>query len=116
MKPIIAQLGDYVPKTYACSHWKSFPPPYSTSGLTAIELRTQGYIQETDYQRMLVWLRICGLTQMDMIKCSGCEHVRVAEIKDGLPVLTDLGSNHSVPAVDRTTIELNASRMQRGNK
>ena len=97
---------------YACEHWKNFPPPFSSSGMTAIELRTLGHLDEPAYHRMMVWKRVCGMLTMDMSKCKTCDHIRVATIKDGLPVLTTLDGSHSVPAVDLPTMELNATRMR----
>jgi hypothetical protein len=75
-------------------------------------LRKDGYIQEPEYQRMLVWKKMCGLLVMDEPKCLQCNQVRIAEVKNGLPVLSKLDGSHSVPAVDLPTLELNIHRMQ----
>ena len=115
MKPLVlpnAENPTDHPVIYACAHWRSFPVPFAATGVAPEELRRQGYIGEPEYQRMLVWKRICGLLDMNPDKCLKCEHVRVAEVKAGLPVLTAMDGSHSVPAVDLPTLELNAHRMQ----
>jgi len=113
MKPFVKSDSEDQPQIiYACAHWRSFPPPYASSGFAPEELRKNGYIGESDYQRMLVWKRVCGLQEMVPDKCLNCEHLRIAEIKKGLPVLTTTDGSHSVPAVDLPTLELNAARMK----
>jgi hypothetical protein len=111
MKPLTLPDPEGTPVIYACAHWRSFPPPFSSTLQSPEDLRKQGYLQESDYQRMLVWKRMCGLLVMDESKCMKCEHVRVAEIRKGLPVLTTMDGSLSVPAVDLPTMELNARRM-----
>lgn len=99
------------PVIYACAHWRSFPPPFVVAGMTVEEARVKGFVTENEYQRMLVWQRTCGLTEMALDKCLSCPHVRTAGYdKRGLPVLTTLDGTLSVPAVDMPTIELNNQR------
>ena len=111
MKPFVRPATDTDPQIiFACAHWRSFPPPFASAGMTPEELRLKGHIQEVDYQRMLVWKRVCGLTEMLPDKCMKCPHIRIAEIKNHLPVLTTLDRTHSVPAVDLPTVEMYARR------
>lgn len=113
MKPFVkTETEDHPQIVYACAHWRSFPPPYASSGLAPEVLRKDGHIGEHDYQRMLVWKRVCGLLDMVPDQCMKCDHLRIAEIKKGLPVLTTTDGSHSVPAVDLPTLELNAGRMK----
>ncbi len=112
MKPFVkTETEDHPQIVYACAHWRSFPPPYASSGLAPEVLRKDGHIGEHDYQRMLVWKRVCGLLDMVPDQCMKCDHLRIAEIKKGLPVLTTIDGSHSVPAVDLPTLELNAHRI-----
>lgn len=105
------------PPIYACAHWRSFPPPFSGSGMSPQELRTKGMLRENDYQRMLVWQKMCGLFEMETGQCMKCPHIRIAEFnKRGLPVLTTLDGTLSVPAVDMPTMELNARQMANHNR
>lgn len=114
MKPLVIQdeTTGGKPTIYACAHWRSFPPPFTSSGLSAEDLRMLGYIKDPEYQRMLVWRRICGMQEMDVGKCMQCEHIRIAEVHKGLPVLTTMDGSHSVPAVDLPTLELNLHRIR----
>lgn len=115
MKPLLSKSSSGADVINACVHWKSFPPPFSTSGVPPESLRSSGHVTESEYHRLKTWERVCGLVIMEHDKCSKCEHFRVAEIKDGLPVLTSK-SGMSVPAVDIATLELNASRIYSNNR
>ena len=113
MKPFTVPAAEpnKPPVIYACAHWRSFPPPFVTAGLTVEEARVKGLVTENEYQRTLVWQRTCGLTDMVQDKCLTCPHVRIAGYdKRGLPVLTTLDGSLSVPAVDLPTLELNGRR------
>lgn len=114
MKPLVTTANDQ-PIIYACAHWRSFPPFGASGPLSPEELRAQGHIQESEYQRFLVWKRVCGLTKMDAEKCMKCPLIRIAETKKGLPVLTTLDKTHSVPAVDLPTLELRPQGIQKAH-
>lgn len=105
MKPMLLAKDDQ-PTIYACSHWKVFPPNGAGGAYSLEQLYRAGKLDRTDYQRALVWQRMCGLTVMEPTKCLMCPHARIAEIKNGLPVLTKLDGSLSIPAVDLPTLEV----------
>lgn len=87
--------------TFACVHWKHWPPIEATSAVSVEELRREGRITESQYAQFKVWKRVCGLTEMDAEKCLECPHVRKAEVRDHLPCLVTLDGNLVSPLADR---------------
>ena len=98
------------PETLVCVHWRSFPPRGAivASGRTPEELRAQKVINEPEYQRVLVWQKVCGLTVMTPEKCLTCPHARTAELRRGLPTLVSLDKKIAVPSLDMPSLESSA--------
>jgi hypothetical protein len=95
------------PITIACVHWKTFPPAVIASGegKNADELRALGLLGENEHQQALVWERVCGLFSMQAGKCLTCPHVRVAGVKNYLPVLSTLDGSLATTVIDLPSLE-----------
>lgn len=91
----------------ACAHWRTFPPITAFYETTPEDLRARKVLKETDYQRYKIWERICNRKVMDGTECLICPHARLAEIRNGLPVLVSLDGLIVVPTVDLPTLEVN---------
>lgn len=68
-----------------CQYEEQWPPAHALIGESFEDQRAQGLLDESTYERVKVWQRVCGLTAMDAEKCSGCEHAMV-ELHKGQPV------------------------------
>ncbi len=90
--------------TYACAHWRSFPPLGAGSG-TAEQVRSEGRLDESDYQRFKVWEKVCGQVSMAPDHCLSCPFVRTLEFRAHLPVLVSLDGTLVTPTLDMTTLE-----------
>lgn len=93
--------------TFACVHFRTFPPLSAIVGVTPEQLRDQGKMSPQDYQQAKVWERICGLTEMDLYgKCVDCPHIRYLEKRTGgkPPCLTTLDGKMKTPLVDIPTL------------
>lgn len=104
MKPLRIVEGDK-PVSYACAHWRTWPPPAMKVGLTPEELRAGGDVNEVQYQRIKVWERVCNLLEMEIEKCRTCPHVRRLDVRDHVPVLVSMDGSIVTPAVDIPTFE-----------
>ena len=71
--------------SFACAHWRSFPPIEAYQGEGADALRAAGVIDDVQRQRVQVWERVCGLLRMDDSKCRTCPHVRWVEVRQAHP-------------------------------
>lgn len=89
----------------ACAHWKTFPPLAAALGKSSAELWAQHLVTEADYQRYKIWEQICGLFLMDETKCLHCPHVRLAQMKQYLPVLVSLDGKIVTPTLDLPSLE-----------
>ena len=98
------------PEALVCAHWRSFPPKGAVveSGANPEELRKKKLITEPEYQRLLVWQKVCGLLKMDPDKCLTCPHARTAGFKRGLPVLVTLDGKLATPTLDLPSLESSA--------
>jgi len=105
-----AQDADGKELRLVCVHWRSFPPPTAYDAENIEANRKAGLVSATDYQKHLVWARICGLTHMDRRKCRNCPHVRHLVQVEHLWVLRTVDGKISVPVVDLPTLESLLSR------
>jgi len=115
LKPIGIQTK-FGPTQIVCVHWRDFPPKAYIleviQGKSIEQLRTEGAVSPVEYQKYLVWKRICGLGAMKKQKCRHCEHVRRLAPPDdkGLIMLTKLDGSCPIPIVDLPTLENRRSR------
>ena len=105
MKPIkVPNEGDDA-KTYACIHWRSFPPAFAGLDETFEELRARNVLDGPDYQRHQTWEKACGQLKMDEDKCLTCPHVRKLVMRPHkVPQLVTLADEISTPAIDIPTV------------
>jgi hypothetical protein len=89
---------------YLCAHWKSFPPPGAVGVQTPEDLRARKVITETEYQRLQVWRRICGLPAMAAEKCLSCPHLRRVRVKQNQAYLVS-PNGQQTPLVDKAVLE-----------
>ena len=116
---MLRTVGAVVPKFGAvqliCAHWRSFPPEGAVKELDApmAQLRFKNEISDVEYQRYLVWKRICGLLRMNKKKCRRCDHVRVLT-KAGGPssdyVIMKKDGTGVTPFIDLPTKEILSRR------
>lgn len=66
--------GESNQETFICAHWKTFPP--TGAGGNVENLRANKSIDTPQYNRLLLWERICGLMRMEESKCLTCPHRR----------------------------------------
>lgn len=91
-----------------CLHWRTWPPIAVLTALSELGpdvpldqivngLRlTQN---DPEYQRMMVWLRTCGLKRMDPEKCVACPLVRRIELRShNIPYLVTLDGRQATRA------------------
>jgi hypothetical protein len=77
MKPILDQDGVEL----SCSNKCVWPPTHVTVyGRDLESLRNS--VGENLYHRLKTWEKTCGLTSMEVSKCSGCHLL----VRDGVPV------------------------------
>jgi len=88
--------------TYLCAHWKVYPP--LGAGEDPEKLRTMRTITEDEYNRLRIWMRDCGLMEMQEGKCLGCPHRRKVAWKTQGPVLISPDGTIT-PVVDMATGE-----------
>jgi hypothetical protein len=88
-----------------CAHWRTFPPRAVFHDKTPEELRALKIIDESEYQRGLVWKNVCGLVEMDPAICLKCPHARTAEFRKHLPVLVTLDGSLATPTLDLPSLE-----------
>jgi len=110
MRTVGAAIAKFGSVRLVCVHWRTFPPKAAIMELEfpIEELRASKKIEEEDYQRYLVWKRICGLLKMNRRRCRKCPHVRFLDA-NGNPTLRKLDGSGPVPIVDLPTLE-NRSR------
>ena len=100
MKPLRVEHSEGG-EVYACLHWRSFPAPHARMKMSPEELRAQGVLSETEYQRYKTWQSQCGLLAMDESKCLTCPHVRRLEVlPHQVPQMWTLDGKESTPAID----------------
>ena len=92
----------------ACAHWRSFPPLAPGRKKSSDELRSEGIIDDAEYQRFQIWEKICGLITMDPDKCLKCPHVRKAMFHKQLPSLVSLDGKIVTPTLDLPSLESSA--------
>ena len=97
-----------------CVHWRTFPPYTAVMDKDVEVERKAGRVPAADYQKHLVWARICGLTHMDRKKCRHCPYVRHMVQENSIWVLRTVDGKLSVPIVDLLTMEILASRKRCG--
>jgi hypothetical protein len=91
--------------SFACLHWRSFPPVEAYLPESADELRASGAITDVQRQRVQVWEKTCGLLRMDDDKCRTCPHVRWVEVRQAAaPTMVSLDGRSRTPIVDKTFI------------
>ena len=78
--------------TIRCRHEHTWPPIYAQMGEDFDALRDRKQIDETVYQQLKVWERVCGLLKMDPDKCVTCPNA-----------MTPNKSGHLVPLVEIVT-------------
>ena len=94
-------------QTLVCVHWRLFPPPGADS-IDPVKAFQAKVISPTEYQRLQVWQRICGLLKMKSDKCQTCEHARILEtaIQGQPPMYVTLDGTRMTPALDIHTMSL----------
>jgi len=111
LRAIGATLPKFGPSRLVCVHWRTFPTKAHVLSVTkdkSVEkLRADKDIDQSEYQRYLVWKRICGLGAMRKRKCRHCEHVRRLAPPDdhGQQYLTKLDGSCPTPILDIPTQE-----------
>lgn len=90
---------------YICAHWKTFPPP--GAGEDIENLRVNKAVDDAQYNRLKLWERICGLTEMQESKCLACPHRRRIAWRAQGPVLVS-PDGVEAPIVDAATGEASA--------
>jgi len=100
LQPLSLQHEGQVER-FACVHWKHWPPIEAFRGRPVEELRREGFLDGRGYAQYLVWERVCGLLEMEEVKCRVCPHVRLAQIHNHLPCLVTLDGKLIVPLGDR---------------
>ena len=84
-----------------CTHWRVWPPLVLSDGQSTPEgLRDKGQVDTSEYQRLKVWQRVCGLTVMDPVKCMTCPLARRVEYREDVPYLISLDGKSVVRARD----------------
>jgi hypothetical protein len=58
--------------TLLCTHREEWPPAHARLPSTPIQLRQAGVIDESKYQQLQTWQKVCGLKQMEVGKCATC--------------------------------------------
>lgn len=94
-------------QTLVCLHWRAFPPPGAASTDAVGDWRAKN-LSNTEFQRLQVWQRICGLLKMTQDKCLTCSHARFLDTSDqGQPPMyvSPEGTKRS-PALDIPTMSL----------
>ena len=108
LKPI-KLTHDGKESSFACVHWKVFPPLAAHlahyEGITLDEYWKTGRLDVGAYQPAKVWEKVCNKLKMSE-SCLNCEQIRRIEIRGMLPCLVTLDGSHSVPQVDIPTLEL----------
>ena len=89
----------------ACTHWRNFPPVSANQDI--VVMKRMGELTDAMEQQHRVWEKVCGLTQMDEVKCKGCNLVRLLEHLNPHqpPQLVTMDRKHSTPAIDIPSIE-----------
>lgn len=82
-----------------CVHWRSWPPPIAWMQMTAEEARDNKDITEAQYQRALVWKRVCGKKKMDSA-CKSCSLVRRIEVRRHEPYAVTLDGSQAAKIQD----------------
>ena len=60
-------------KELRCKHAKTWPPGWSKLGKSSDEVRYR--FSDEEYERAKTWERVCGLKEMNPIKCPSCPFV-----------------------------------------
>jgi hypothetical protein len=88
------------PTEFICAMWKSYPP--TGAGEDAEVLRQAGILKNEDYERLKVWQRTCGKSEMDQ-GCLSCPLRRKIVWKTRGPYLVSPDGVTS-PVLDEATM------------
>lgn len=76
MKPLPVEVhGQEI--TLCCKHDREWPPIQALLEDSPEDLRAMKEIDESQYQRVKVWQRVCGLRAMNTDKCPTCPNAMV---------------------------------------
>lgn len=76
--------------TIRCRHEDTWPPIYARMGEDFDALRDRRQIDETVYQQLKVWERICGILEMDPNKCVSCPNAMTPNKQGRLVPLVEI--------------------------
>jgi hypothetical protein len=107
MMPVFKTELDGKDEVLVCLHWRTFPP-WNKSAFpdkTPTQAWGEGRIDANEYQRALIWERICNKFSMDDA-CRDCEMVRKMVVHNHQPAMMSLDGTNIVPTTDVPTIDV----------